>query len=149
MKFQLIFFLISLTLSYDPDAAANYAMEYCANYNPYYPNYADLGGDCANFVSQAMIAGGFSFDDCYVTWLDEYGCCPRVEDIMSCLDQKGWKQYWSVPPNFRRGYPLFLTDHSHAMIACDYDGNDVYFCGHTYDVCGYPVYFDAIYYTPG
>ena len=61
MKYKLIFFLIALTLSYNPDAAVNYAMTYCANYNPNYHDYTPEGGDCANFVSQAMIAGGFSF----------------------------------------------------------------------------------------
>ena len=148
MKFKLIFFLIALTLSYNPDAAVNYAMTYCDNYNPNYHNYAGEGGDCANFVSQALIAGGFSFSGCSVSWIDYFGCCPRVTDVMSCLDQKGWKRSSSVPPNFRGGYPLFLTDMSHAMIASSYDGNVVYYCGHTRDRCGYPANFEAIYYTP-
>ena len=148
MEFKLLFLLITLALCYNPDAAVNYALSYCDNYNPNFANYADMGGDCANFVSQALMAGGLDLSGCAVSWRDAYGCLPRVADVMSCLDQLGWKSSYSVPPGFSGGYPLFLTDGSHAMIASSFDGSTVYYCGHTYDRCGEPAYFNAIYYYP-
>lgn len=40
------------------DAVA-YAKKHYNSYNPDYPDYSDMGGDCANFVSQALHAGGW------------------------------------------------------------------------------------------
>ena len=58
---------------YDPIKAAIYSNQYVnpkplpdgvaadtSYYNPAYPHYAGQGGDCANFVSQCLYAGGFS-----------------------------------------------------------------------------------------
>lgn len=46
--------------SYNPLLAIEYAKKYAFNYNPAYPNYSDIdpGGDCANFISQCLHAGG-------------------------------------------------------------------------------------------
>ena len=57
---------------YDPVKAAIYSNKYVSPtplpdgvaadtsyYNPEYPHYAGQGGDCANFVSQCLYAGGF------------------------------------------------------------------------------------------
>ncbi len=57
---------------YDPVKAAIYSNNYVnptplpdgvaadtSYYNPAYPHYAGQGGDCANFVSQCLYAGGF------------------------------------------------------------------------------------------
>lgn len=43
---------------YDRIAAVAYARQYAMNYNPQYPSYASSGGDCMNFVSQCLHAGG-------------------------------------------------------------------------------------------
>ncbi|MBQ9349297.1 MAG: amidase domain-containing protein [Oscillibacter sp.] len=44
--------------AYDPDAASEYADKYALTYNPAFPNYNPVGGDCANFTSQCILAGG-------------------------------------------------------------------------------------------
>ncbi|MEU9451650.1 amidase domain-containing protein [Streptomyces sp. NPDC048277] len=54
--------------TYDYTAMAAYAEKYVYNYNPDYPNYnghAD-GGDCTNFVSQSLKAGGWKHVPGYV-----------------------------------------------------------------------------------
>ena len=43
---------------YNPSAAVTYADQYALNYNSAYRSYASSGGDCANFVSQCLRAGG-------------------------------------------------------------------------------------------
>lgn len=45
---------------YSPTLAITYAKKYAYTYNPSYPNYSSLveGGDCANFISQCLHAGG-------------------------------------------------------------------------------------------
>ena len=136
MKNIILLVLIGLaSLAYNPSAAVSYARKYCKNYNPQYSNYASVGGDCAHFVSQCMIAGGMNFRTCSVSWIDNYGCLPRVSDLKSCLQQKGWKHSTSRPSNFKAGYPIFLTSGSHAMLATGIQENGVYYCAHTNDRC--------------
>jgi hypothetical protein len=62
-----VFALLALSLAiaasafgYDGAAAAVYADTYWQNYNSAWPSFANSGGDCANFVSQALYAGGIT-----------------------------------------------------------------------------------------
>jgi hypothetical protein len=61
----LVFLFTSLALAsaasaYNGAAAAAYADTYWQTYNPAWPSFANSGGDCTNFVSQALHAGGLS-----------------------------------------------------------------------------------------
>ncbi|MBM7169660.1 amidase domain-containing protein [Streptomyces sp. G44] len=47
------------TGSYDYAAMARYAEKYWYSYNPAYRKFNGAGGDCTNFVSQALRAGGW------------------------------------------------------------------------------------------
>jgi hypothetical protein len=65
--FLIAFALIALSAStasaaaaYDGAAAAAYADTYWQSYNPAWPSFARKGGDCTNFVSQALDAGGIA-----------------------------------------------------------------------------------------
>ncbi|RSS35993.1 amidase domain-containing protein [Streptomyces sp. WAC08241] len=53
---------------YDYKAMAAYAETYWSNYNPAYPNFngSGAGGDCTNFVSQSLKAGGWKHVPGYV-----------------------------------------------------------------------------------
>jgi hypothetical protein len=53
---------------YDYKAMATYAEKYWSNYNTAYPNFngQGAGGDCTNFVSQALKAGGWKHVPGYV-----------------------------------------------------------------------------------
>ncbi|XVV07568.1 amidase domain-containing protein [Actinosynnema sp. CA-248983] len=48
------------TAAYNYQAMADYAVRYVYNYNPAYRTFADVGGDCTNFISQALKAGGWA-----------------------------------------------------------------------------------------
>ena len=60
-----LFFSKELLFSYDRGKTVNYANEwaYSRNIQPKgpYDDYSEQGGDCANFVSQCLIAGGLRF----------------------------------------------------------------------------------------
>jgi hypothetical protein len=45
---------------YSGAVAASYADTYWSSYNSAYPSFANSGGDCTNFVSQALYAGGIA-----------------------------------------------------------------------------------------
>lgn len=46
--------------SYTSRDAVDYALDYIQDYNSSYPDWTSEGGDCANFVSQCLYAGGKS-----------------------------------------------------------------------------------------
>ena len=132
MKTILLSLLIGLTLSYNAGNAIAYAKKYCSNYNTAYNNYKGQGGDCANFVSQCLKAGGFNFDGC--GGKDNKGMIINCSNLRSCLEQKGWKHSTGVTNQFKAGYPFFIGN-SHAMISVGVSGKTVTFCGHTNDRC--------------
>ncbi|MEU6866670.1 amidase domain-containing protein [Streptomyces sp. NPDC046876] len=45
--------------AYDYAAMAKYAEKYWSSYNPAYRKFSGAGGDCTNFISQALNAGGW------------------------------------------------------------------------------------------
>jgi hypothetical protein len=54
---------LSLRAALNRSAVVNYAYRYWRNYNPSYRNFSNSGsrgGDCTNFVSQALRAGGWA-----------------------------------------------------------------------------------------
>ena len=53
---------------YNRDAAVAYARQYALNYNSQYDDYASGGGDCMNFVSQCLYAGGIPMKDYGHLW---------------------------------------------------------------------------------
>ncbi|WP_344638926.1 amidase domain-containing protein [Kitasatospora cystarginea] len=57
---------------YNYAAMAAYAEKYWNNYNPAYPHYNGAGGDCTNFISQSLKAGGWKdapgADSDYHSW---------------------------------------------------------------------------------
>ena len=62
------------TYAYNVSNAIAYADKYCINYNTAYNSYKGKGGDCANFVSQCLFAGGFKQDSVWykhsVAWIN-------------------------------------------------------------------------------
>lgn len=46
--------------AYNYQAMANYALKHVFSYNTAYRRYSDVGGDCTNFISQALRAGGWA-----------------------------------------------------------------------------------------
>lgn len=49
-------------INYNRDNAVNYARKWALGRNPVYLDFEELGGDCTNFVSQCVHAGGIPMD---------------------------------------------------------------------------------------
>ena len=146
MKVILFSLLIAFSLSYNPSAAVEYAKKYCSNYNPQYTSYRIMGGDCANFVSQCLIAGGMNFSGCQN--VKSNGVIAGVTSLKNCLQKKGWHVSSSKPAAFKAGYPMVKPDLSHAIIATTVSGNTVYYSGHTSDVCNKKLGYSVLYIYP-
>ncbi|MFC5289219.1 amidase domain-containing protein [Actinokineospora guangxiensis] len=52
----------AITGTFNRSAAAAYATRHAKSYNTAYRRFSDVGGDCTNFVSQSMRAGGWPND---------------------------------------------------------------------------------------
>lgn len=92
---------------YDGDKAASYARRYANSYNsPAYPDLSDIGGDCANFVSQALKEGGKKTDNrWYITRKNKKYITPKnvsqldhswkLSDPSPWISAKEFEKYWS------------------------------------------------------
>jgi len=86
---------------YDRAAAVRYALRYWNDPNPAFANMDTFGGggDCTNFTSQALLAGGWPMDyrqTGYYTewWYRRIGLDPYDADA-----NDWWSCTWSVPEN--------------------------------------------------
>lgn len=101
--------------SYNPSLAIAYAQKYAFTYNPKYPDYSDVepGGDCANFISQCIHAGGLPMtgsnaNDVTNSWFCYSDYIWAINDI-----SRTWRGayyfyiYWSL---HARSSQVFLND---------------------------------------
>ncbi|RXI44924.1 hypothetical protein DP145_11645 [Clostridium tetani] len=85
---------------YDGIAAAKYAVKYAINYNPEYQDYNGRGGDCTNFISQCIYAGGIPTDN---VWYKDSHAWIRVVELRSWLLKKGYARELTVQDNAKEG----------------------------------------------
>jgi hypothetical protein len=88
---------------YNRSKAKDYIDTYFENYNPAYPTFHGGGGDCANFVSQVIHAGGMPWVDDgnpnHYTWFTNWYCKPGASN------KDGDKRItlsWKVAASFKR-----------------------------------------------
>ena len=123
--------------AYDPDAAAAYANKYVYNgavtsgklyesyYNKAYANFNDVGGDCANFTSQCIYAGGMPQvkgtaygSDCwyYVSASDRSGTWTSASRLCAWMGKNRGVLCEANNSNIYKGSPCFHSNKSHATI---------------------------------
>ena len=135
--------------------AREYALEWCQKRNPAFPDYSTRsggGGDCTNFLSQVMLAGG---------WTVSWG--PSYDPLAWWSGDRKSTSPWAVAESFRYylklskrarlcevsdlawGDILFIVPRSlgsdraaHAMVVTrvgrrSHAWDDVYLCGHSND----------------
>ena len=97
---------------YNADEAIKYSNKYWKHYNHRYYNYSRVGGDCCNFVSQCLSAGGMPHTDTWypgsVAWIN----VPATRKHFSKYGMKITADNSSV----RRGNPVYY----------DWQGDGVY-----------------------
>jgi len=114
MRYLLIILSIGLIVSYNRKSAVKYAKKWCNKYNPKYKNYNPDGGDCANFVSQCLIAGGMnlvSMCGSGAAW-GQGGTVPAVADMRNCFQKNGWSSSSSVKSEFKMGDVVLYDGHA-------------------------------------
>ena len=128
----LLSYLFQNTLSYNPKKAIAYAQKWYNRRNPSYADYSGSGGDCANFVSQCLIAGGLSFSGCEGTY-GTGGTIPLVTNLEKCLVRKGWSKSSYIPSGgFPAGGVIAFNNGQHTVL-CVQGGFNPLVAGHTND----------------
>ena len=116
--------LFNNILTYNAIAAVRYAKNWWNRRNPNNFDCLDYDdcNDSANFVSQCLIAGGFSTSGCEMA-LGRGGTYLNVVTLEKCLKQKGWNSSNKVPSGgFPVGGVITFNNGQHASI-CVKGGN--------------------------
>ncbi|MDK2964409.1 MULTISPECIES: amidase domain-containing protein [Lacrimispora] len=94
-----------MATSYSYSDAVSYANKYYKNYNSNYPDWNSAGGDCANFISQCLYAGGKSMKgtpgtkkaaDNFANWFSK-GTSQNVKNVSSTWrGADAFRNYWQT-----------------------------------------------------
>jgi hypothetical protein len=129
---------LGTTGTYSRYTASSYAVTYYSSYNPNYYNFNSAGGDCTNFVSQALLAGGQvegSDSDSAGWWYNGSAAYPYSG---TAWRHSVWHEPWLI--NSSRGYTVSQATSLDAGDIIYYDWNDAGTAtDHTVMVTGYTV----------
>lgn len=116
--------------SYNRIAARDYAYKYWSSYNPAYTSYKGNGGDCANFVSQCLHAGGISTD---ATWKADSVSWIRASAVPSYMMNKGYATKTSYTNATAGSFAYTSSGAGHAVLVTINDGAKIAYTAHTTD----------------
>jgi len=123
---------------YSAANAVSYARRYALTYNSSYASYKGRGGDCANFASQCICAGGIATNS---TWKPYTGAWLGANALRNYLLGQGYRGYGrgSIALGNISPGDLFWeagsdgTGYGHVTIVTSVNGSGVTVCGHTND----------------
>lgn len=104
--------------SYNSSNAVAYAEKYYRNYNSSYPDWTSYGGDCANFISQCLYAGGKSMKGTpgtstaaqnWSNWFSKGSSCNTSNVSSTWRGANAFKSYWQSKAS---GYSTFSSVNS-------------------------------------
>lgn len=129
-------------------SAVAYAKKYYNTYNTEYPNWTSYGGDCANFVSQCLVAGGLAMEsgnlNSALNWYSKGNVCDTNKVSSSFRGANAFKNYFLVRAKSSlkinkgqtREYLLNHTNLGDAISFCRTNSNGSAIAYHTMIVVG-------------
>lgn len=128
--------------SFNVQDACSYAEKYAIRPNPEYKDFTDIGGDCTNYVSQILHAGGLKTNN---TWYPYSSTWIRVKELYEYLLNynlahilpdnlgldKGCIIQFLIPTTNRFSHTAFITH--------NIKGVDLLYCCHSYNKLNYPL----------
>lgn len=127
---------------YDKEAAVQYAQRYALNYNTKYKNFNDNGGDCTNYVSQCINAGGIPTSN---SWKPYSNSWLRVNELYYYLTRRGIGIDITSKNLYKEGciiqfYANIKGYFSHSGVITKVLPNGEYlYCCHSYDKLNFPL----------
>ena len=124
-----------IAAGYDASAAVSYAHTYWQSYNPNYTDCNPLGGDCANFVSQSLYAGGIPQDGTWKPGSSAWQYCPSM---VAYFSERYRVIDYADADDIKVGNPVFYWNTSsnrwsHAAICTGFSGNTPLVTAHNKD----------------
>ncbi|MBQ8444536.1 MAG: amidase domain-containing protein [Clostridia bacterium] len=130
---------------YDRLSALHYARQFALSPNPNYYHFAGIGGDCTNYISQCLLAGGGVM--CYTPngWYynsssDRSPSWTSVNELQKFLlneSLSGPKAEISTLKDLQIGDIIQLrqnpTHFNHTVIVSKITNQDIYVCAHSND----------------
>jgi hypothetical protein len=123
-------------------AACAYAEAFALTPNPKYKNFENIGGDCTNFISQILFAGGLKQNNSWkpytMPWI-------RVEDLYLYLTKNKLAIHLPNENSLSRGCVIqFYTPEigryfHNGFITYELQNNDFLYCCHSYNKLNYPL----------
>lgn len=137
-------------LVFNREQAVQYARKWALKRNPRYYNFSGLGGDCANFASQCMYAGGGVMNNkplygwYYRSADDRTPSWSGVKYLYNFLSDNTGAGPWAeecelagVLPGDLIQLATYLPDYHHTLVVVKADApatfDDVLVCAHSYD----------------
>ena len=137
---------------YDRNSAVEYARRWALSHNPNFYHFGGIGGDCTNFVSQCILAGGavmnYSKDDgwFYINQNNRSPSWASVEQFEKFLTKNKHIGPFGVLQDVEKleiGDVIQLRQNlyrfNHTLIISKIANEEIYVCAHSSDVLDYPL----------
>ncbi|WP_317312557.1 amidase domain-containing protein [Clostridium thermobutyricum] len=127
--------------TFDKKKCIEYAQKYALNYNKEFKSFDKSGGDCTNFVSQAIWYGGIKQTK---TWKPYTNPWLRVNELRNYLIYNNIaREYSSINKNSSGSIVQFYNKDrktwTHSGIITYVSNNDILYCCHSYDKLNFPL----------
>ncbi|MDO5556740.1 MAG: amidase domain-containing protein [Clostridia bacterium] len=126
---------------YDKNKAVKYALKWALKRNPKYYNYDNFGGDCTNFISQCLYAGGLQMNYFekgwyYINGNKKSASWTGVEFLYSYLKIKNYIEEITFEKASIGDIIQFSKNgvkFTHSLIVTKKQNNELYICCHSND----------------
>lgn len=139
-------------LDYNRDLAIEYAKKYALKYNPNYFHFDGIGGDCTNFISQCLLAGGCKMNyDKYYGWFyinkdnrsPSWTSVKYLQRFLLSNKSPGIKAKILPIEQLKIGDIIQIrqnpNEFNHTVIITKITTREIYVCAHSYNVLDKPL----------
>ena len=139
-------------IKYNRELAVNYARKYALKYNPNYFHFDGIGGDCTNFVSQCLFAGGgvMNYDEFYGWfYVNKDNRAPSWTSVkyfgrfLLTENSPGFIAKVCPIKELEIGDIIQIrqnpTEFNHTVIISKITPHEIYVCSHSYDALDKPL----------
>lgn len=140
-----------MVINYKRDEAVSYARKWALSSNPNFYHFGGIGGDCTNFVSQCLLAGGAKMNFSYNGWfyINSYNRSPSWTAVNSFQNflfrDKEIGPFGKIEKleSLEIGDLIFLQQNpirfNHSLIISKIEGKEIYVCAHSDDSLDRPL----------
>lgn len=139
-------------LEYDRELAVEYARRWALGKNPKYFHFEGIGGDCTNFISQCLLAGGGKMNyDKYYGWFyiskdnrsPSWTSVKYLQRFLLTNNSPGFVVKIMPIDKLQVGDIIQIRQNpeefNHSVIITKITSREIYVCAHSYDALDKPL----------